>query len=55
MTKEFLDKIENTAEELENLQERLSKIENKECTVVKDGVQGSSRNYPYISHNCCWG
>lgn len=52
MNKEFLDEIENTAEELENLRKRLKKIENKECTVVKDSVQGSSRSYPYINHNC---
>lgn len=52
MTKEFLDEIENTNKELENLKKRLAKIENKECTVVKDGVQGSSRSYPYIKHSC---
>ena len=52
MTKEFLDNIENTNKELENLKRRLAKIENKECTVVKDSVQGSSRSYPYIKHNC---
>lgn len=52
MNKEFLDEIENTAEELENLRKRLNKIENKECTVVKDSVQGSSTSYPYIKHNC---
>lgn len=52
MNKEFLDEIENTAEELENLRKRLNKIENKECTVVKDSVQGSSKNYPFIKHNC---
>lgn len=52
MTKEFLDNIENTSQELENLRKRLAKIENKECTAVKDSVQGSSRSYPYIKHNC---
>ena len=52
MTKEFLDNIENTNKELENLKKRLAKIENKECTVVKDSVQGSSGSYPYIKHNC---
>lgn len=52
MTKEFLDEIENTSNELESLKKRLAKIENKECTVVKDSVQGSSTNYPYIKHNC---
>ena len=31
---------------------RIKKIENKECTVIKDSVQGSSTSYPYIKHNC---
>lgn len=52
MTKEFLDKIENTNNELERLKHRLKRIENKECTVIKDSVQGSSKSYPYIKHNC---
>lgn len=52
MTKEFLSKIENTNKELENLNKRLAKIEKKENTVVTDSVQGSSKNYPYIKHNC---
>lgn len=52
MTKEFLDEIENTNKEIEGLKKRLAKIENKECTVVKDSVQGSSKSYPYIKHNC---
>lgn len=52
MTKEFLDKIENTNKELESLNKRLFKIENKENTVVTDSVQGSSSTYPYIKHNC---
>lgn len=50
MTKEFLDNIEHTHKELEGLRKRLSKIENKENTVVKDSVQGSSTNYPYTKH-----
>lgn len=52
MTKEFLDEIENTNNELENLKKRLAKIEKRECTTVKDSVQGSSTSYPYIKHNC---
>ena len=52
MTKEFLDNIENTNNELERLKHRLKRIENKECTVIKDSVQGSSKSYPYIKHNC---
>lgn len=52
MTKEFLDKIENTNKELESLNKRLAKLENKEDTVVTDSVQGSSSTYPYLQHNC---
>ena len=52
MTKEFLDKIENTNKELQNLKKRLKKIEDRECRVVKDSVQGSGTSYPYIKHNC---
>lgn len=52
MTKEFLDKIENTNEELERLKKRLKALENKEHTTVKDSVKGSSQTYPYIKHNC---
>ena len=51
MTKEFLDEIENTSNELESLKRRLAKIENKECTVVKDSVQGSGTSYPYTKHS----
>ena len=58
MNKDFLDKIENTNNELERLRQRIKKIENKEYTVIKDSVQGSSTSYPYIKHNCvierCW-
>ena len=52
MTKEFLDEIENTNEELERLKKRLARIENKEHAIIKDSVQGSSKNYPYIKHSC---
>lgn len=52
MTKEFLNEIENTNKELESLNKRLAKIEKKENTVITDSVQGSSRSYPYIKHNC---
>lgn len=51
MTKEFLDSIENVSDEIENLKKRLAKIDNKENTVIKDSVQGSSRSYPYIKHS----
>ena len=52
MTQEFLDQIENINKELENLKRRLDRIENKETSIVTDSVQGSSRSYPYIKHNC---
>lgn len=52
MTKEFLDKIENINNEVERLQKRLNKIENKEHTTIKDSVQASSTNYPYLKHSC---
>lgn len=51
MTKEFLDGIENINNELESLKNRLAKIENKEHTVTRDSVQGSSRSYPYTKHS----
>lgn len=52
ISKEFLEQIQSINNELEGLRKRLAKIENKECTVVKDNVQGSSTSYPYIKHNC---
>ena len=52
MTRDFLDKIENMNKELEDIEKRLEKIENKEHMVIKDNVQGSSTSYPYIKHNC---
>lgn len=51
MTKEFLDSIENINNEIESLKKRLAKIENKESTVTRDSVQGSSRSYPYTKHS----
>ena len=52
MNKEFLDKVEKASEELERLRQRLKKIENDEHTIIKDSVQSSSINYPYIQHSC---
>ena len=52
MNKDFLDNIENTNNELKRLRQRVKGIENKEHTVIKDSVQGSSTSYPYIKHNC---
>ena len=51
MTKEFLDELENNNKELESLRNRFKKIENKECKILKDSVQGSSRSYPYTKHS----
>lgn len=51
MTQEFLDNIENISNEIQNIEKRLSKIENKERTVTRDSVQGSSDIFPYTKHN----
>ena len=50
--KELLEQISALNKELQDLRERLKKIENKECKAVKDSVKGSSISYPYIKHNC---
>lgn len=50
--KELLEQIQSINNELKGLKKRLRKIEDKEHTVTRDSVQGSSRSYPYIKHNC---
>lgn len=50
--KEFLEQISALHNELDDLERRIKKIENKETKVVKDSVQGSSTSYPYIQHSC---
>lgn len=50
--KELLEQISALNKELQDLRERLKKLENKELKIVKDSVQGSSTNYPYIKHSC---
>lgn len=50
--KQFLEQISSLHNELEDLERRINKIENKSSKVVKDSVQGSSTSYPYIQHNC---
>ena len=50
--KELLEQISALHSELEDLEKRIEKIENKESRVVKDSVQGSSKSYPYIKHSC---
>lgn len=49
---ELLGQITALNNELQDLEKRLKNIERKECTVIKDSVQGSSTSYPYIQHNC---
>lgn len=50
--KQFLEQISSLHNELEDLERRIKKIENKESKIVKDSVQGSSTSYPYIQHSC---
>ena len=50
--KQFLEQISSLHNELDDLERRIKKIENKESKVVKDSVQGSSVSYPYIQHSC---
>lgn len=45
-----LEQISSLRNEVDDLQERLDKIE-KQRTVI-DSVQGSSTSYPYILHHC---
>ena len=45
-----LEQISSLRNEIDDLQERLNKIE-RERTVI-DSVQGSSTSYPYIQHHC---
>ena len=49
---QLLKNITALNDELEDLRRRLKRIENKECTILKDSVKGSSKTYPYIQHNC---
>lgn len=51
MTKEFLDNIENLSNEINSLESRLEKIEEKENRVVADSVQTSSKTFPYTLHS----
>ena len=45
-----LEQISSLRNEIDDLEERLNKIE-REHTVI-DSVQGSSTSYPYILHHC---
>lgn len=51
MKKEFLNDIENLENELNGLKKRLKRIEEKECRVVADSVQTSSKYFPYTKHS----
>lgn len=50
--KQFLEQISSLHNELDDLERRITRIENKETKIVKDSVQGSSTSYPYIRHSC---
>lgn len=52
MDKELLSQINSTRKEIEELREKIDKINNKPAKIVIDSVKGSSASYPYISHNC---
>lgn len=52
MDKELLSQINSTRKEIEELREKIDKINNKPAKIVIDSVKGSSTSYPYISHNC---
>lgn len=50
--KELLEQLSSLHSEVEDLQKRLDKLENKPLRTVIDSVQGSSISYPYIQHQC---
>lgn len=50
--KELLEQITALHNEVEDLEKRLKKIENKENKIVKDSVKGSSSQFPYTQHSC---
>lgn len=52
MDKELLSQINSIRKEIEELREKIDKINNKPAKIVIDSVKGSSASYPYISHNC---
>ena len=52
MDKVLLSQINSTRKEIEELREKIDKINNKPAKIVIDSVKGSSASYPYISHNC---
>ena len=50
--KELLEQLSSLHSEVEDLQKRLDKLENKPLKTVIDSVQGNSISYPYIQHQC---
>lgn len=50
--KELLEQITALHNEVEDLEKRLKKIENKENKIVIDSVKGSSSQFPYTQHSC---
>lgn len=50
--KQMLEQMSALNREIEDLESRIQKIDNKTIGVVSDSVQGSSKEYPYIQHNC---
>lgn len=52
MDKELLSQINSTRREIEELREKIDKINNKPVKTVIDSVKGSSVSYPYTQHNC---
>ena len=52
INKELLEQLSSLHSEVEDLQKRLDKLENKPLKTVIDSVQGSSISYPYIQHQC---
>lgn len=51
MDKNVLNQINSIRAEIKELKEKLEKSI-KPVNIVTDSVQGSSRHYPYIKHNC---
>lgn len=51
MDKRDLEQLSKLREEKKDLESRLEEFDRKP-TITIDGVQGSSRNFPYTQHNC---
>lgn len=52
MDKNILSQISSANSEIQDLKNRLHKLEEKSQKVVIDSVKGSSSSYPYIEHTC---